>query len=266
MDTHDTDKAIWEKIQSGFAMPFLPEQVEFRVQGRPNEQGQAAVVAYVDARAVAQRLDDVVGAGAWSFDWEALAIGETGVTIVKGRLTVHGVTKCDVGDAGDTEPTKSSVSDALKRTAVMWGIGRYLYDLPRYYVQTETRGKTTVITKDGLAGLRAKLAGLSKSATSVATQAAHPAQAAEHELSAPPARGLSADEEFDQLGGGRQALAAMPATALPAGYALCPQGCGVAVKEFISRTKMDAAGQPSHYFREKDGGFHDCPMRVRATA
>jgi hypothetical protein len=39
------------------------------------------------------------------------------------------VYKSDTGSAGDIEAEKSVVSDAFKRAAVKWGIGRFLYDL-----------------------------------------------------------------------------------------------------------------------------------------
>ena len=47
-------------------------------------------------------------------------------------LTRHGVTREDIGEAteGDLGTLKAASSDALKRCAVHFGVGRYLYDLP----------------------------------------------------------------------------------------------------------------------------------------
>jgi hypothetical protein len=54
--------------------------------------------------------------------------------MVRCKLTVMGVTKEDAGEASqEDEPLKSAVSDALKRAAVHFGIGRYLYYLPRVW-------------------------------------------------------------------------------------------------------------------------------------
>lgn len=89
-------------------------------------------VAYIDARAVQGRLDSVVGPGNWEFDFEVIHADPTGV-MIKGRLEVLGCTKCEMGEhwrAGDkdtVEMGKSAVSDALKRCAVHFGIGRFLY-------------------------------------------------------------------------------------------------------------------------------------------
>lgn len=151
----------WQAIRTALAAPFAPSEVDYRVQGGTFEKSgktYSRVIAYVDARAVMDRLDDVVGPGAWSFAWEPLATANGKVTAAKGSLTVHGIVKQDVGDAGDTEPTKASVSDALKRSAVMWGIARYLYGLGAEWAEVEMRdGKVVGIVKSEIARLRGKL-------------------------------------------------------------------------------------------------------------
>ncbi len=91
------------------------------------------LLAYIDARAVQDRLDAICPDG-WSF--ELSVIGGTATPTVKGRLTVLGVTREEIGEAGEGElgTLKAAASDALKRCAVQFGIGRYLYDLPRQWV------------------------------------------------------------------------------------------------------------------------------------
>ena len=82
--------------------------------------------SYVDARAVAQRLDDVVGPAGWNFTVDVAASD-----VVKGSLSIGGVVREDIGypnSDDDAEPYKSAVSDALKRCAVLFGIGRHLYE------------------------------------------------------------------------------------------------------------------------------------------
>lgn len=152
MDIRDID---WQQLRA----PFLPSDMDFRIQSIHERDGkkQAIVVAYIDARAVQDRLDDVVGPENWSFDWEPLVTGNGTVTVAKGTLTICGVSKSDVGDAGKTEPTKASVSDALKRAAVMWGIGRYIYALDVMFTGVEMRGKNEIIPAEDLKRLRAAL-------------------------------------------------------------------------------------------------------------
>lgn len=147
---------------AALSAPFAPDEVSFRVQSTYERDGKthAVVVAYIDARNVADRLDAECGPDGWSFDWEPVVTGATkkGVNAVlaaKGTLTIAGISKSDVGDAGDTEPTKASVSDALKRAAVLWGIGRYLYDLPFMTATPEKRGQSWVLPRAEEQRLRA---------------------------------------------------------------------------------------------------------------
>jgi hypothetical protein len=86
---------------------------------------------YADARAVAQRLDDVLGITGWNF--ESVVVDPTAKAI-KGTLTIRvdGVasTKEDYGypNGGQSdEPLKEASSDALRRCAALLGVGRSLY-------------------------------------------------------------------------------------------------------------------------------------------
>jgi len=108
------------------AAPFEERDLEFLA--RVVKGDQALAVPYVTAPTVMERLDAAVGFD-WSFEWDVVALAE-GRVAVRGRLTVAGVTRSDAGEAsGEEEPVKSAVSDALKRCAVQFGIGRYLRDV-----------------------------------------------------------------------------------------------------------------------------------------
>lgn len=151
----ETSSIDWERLRA----PFDPAEVDFRIQSKFDRGGKpsAVVVAYIDARTVQDRLDAVVGPQNWAFDWEPVAVVNGTVAAAKGTLTICGVSKSDVGDPGKTEPTKASVSDALKRAAVMWGIGRYLYGLPKLYAEIEKRDAAESITRGDLDRLRGSL-------------------------------------------------------------------------------------------------------------
>jgi hypothetical protein len=145
-----------QELAARLGAPFDPQDVDFRPQGKPNANDQGRVVAYVDARTVQDRLDEVFGPEGWSFSWEPLVITNT-IQVVRGTITAAGVSKSDVGDAGDTEPSKSAVSDAFKRAAVQWGIGRYLYGMGASYVKTKQQGNSWVPADGEVACLRSKL-------------------------------------------------------------------------------------------------------------
>lgn len=126
--------------------PFPPGVEQYRV-GPTWEQGGdrfTRPLAYIDARAVFARLDEAVGHDNWASDIERLG---PGVYIC--RLTVCGVIRADVGQAGDNEgeKEKSGVSDAIKRAAVSFGVGAYLYERDLQPVRLEQRGKDWVLPK-----------------------------------------------------------------------------------------------------------------------
>lgn len=123
------DTEFTREIVEALGAAFPDDEVEFLPRGSYN--GKARALAYIDARSVMRRLDAVVGPQGWSFDFDTLSPDGK---LVKGKLTVLGVTKCDAGEGStEDEPLKSAVSDALKRCAVHFGIGRYLYYLPQVW-------------------------------------------------------------------------------------------------------------------------------------
>lgn len=144
----------WHSVAKELRAPFPPEDVEFLAKGKPGPSGKSQVVAYVDARCVQDRLDAVVGPGAWSFEWQPISLDSKGdVSVAKGTLTIRGVAKSDVGTASNFEASLGAVSHALKRAAVMWGIGRYLYDLEKTWIALDNGH----ISDAALARLRASL-------------------------------------------------------------------------------------------------------------
>ena len=134
----DLTKEILDQLKA----PFPTKAVKWKPQGI--EGGSARALAYVNVRTVMDRLDETVG-GAWEFHW-----APDGKDVI-GVLTVCGVTREDAGlpgqgEAGDTR--KAAVSDALKRAAVMFGIGRYLYRIESRRWPGEMQGKRFVFTPD----------------------------------------------------------------------------------------------------------------------
>lgn len=111
-------------LQAALQEPFGEEDLEWRIQrgGVKNGRPWAMVVPYVAARAVAQRLDDVFGVTGWS---DHYAQGPQGGVMC--TIAVEGCSKSDAAENTEIEPVKGGISDAFKRAAVKFGIGRYLY-------------------------------------------------------------------------------------------------------------------------------------------
>lgn len=105
-----------------------------------NEKG-CTCVCFMDARDVQDVLDTAVGPANWQVTYPL----RNGQTICALSIFTNGqwVTKEDTGTDSDIEPEKGRVSDAFKRAAVAWGIGRFMYRLPVVRVKStkNNRGK-----------------------------------------------------------------------------------------------------------------------------
>lgn len=118
------------KLAGMLGAPFDPSEVKFKPQTVSGNR--ALATPFVDARVVQDRLDDVLGVMGWQDRYESMPDGSV-VCSLSVRLGSEWVTKTDVGgqsgqpDEGDRR--KSAFSDALKRAAVKFGVGRYLYRL-----------------------------------------------------------------------------------------------------------------------------------------
>ena len=134
-------------VTSALSAPFNPREVKFKPQSVKGNR--ALAMAYIDARLVQDRLDDVLGVEGWQDEYQLLPDGSV---VCKLTLNLGGrwVTKMDVGspseqpDGGDR--LKAAFSDALKRAAVKFGIGRYLYRLPAQWCDYDPMKKQLVGT------------------------------------------------------------------------------------------------------------------------
>ncbi|GAA0508672.1 hypothetical protein GCM10008937_15640 [Deinococcus depolymerans] len=134
-------------VQQRLQAPFPAHMVNWKTVTLSKDRSRALLLAHIDARAVQDRLDAICPDG-WTFSVEV--IPGTPVPTVKGRLTVLGVTREDIGQApdGDLSTLKAASSDALKRCAVHFGIGRYLYDLPRCWVDWDDTKRQPITTPE----------------------------------------------------------------------------------------------------------------------
>lgn len=126
---------------------FDPSEVKWKpamVKG-----DRCLAMPYVDARLVMDRLDSVVGVMGWK---DAYRILKDGCVVCKLSIQIGDkwISKSDVGspseqgDFGDRR--KAAFSDALKRAAVKFGIGRYLYSMPSQWVDYDAQKKRMVRT------------------------------------------------------------------------------------------------------------------------
>jgi hypothetical protein len=132
---------LTKDIVNKLSAPFPENELRVRVGATSENTGKALAIPYIDARCVMDRLDDVVGPANWSYEYQWI-ITASGHIAADGKLTVMGVTRCDCGEAdAEGEPYKAAVSDTLKRCAVGFGIGRYLYSMPKEWFPFKTVGR-----------------------------------------------------------------------------------------------------------------------------
>lgn len=139
------------------AKPFPAEDIEWRI-GRCDSNSKgiwATCLAYVSARAIMNRLDEVCGPENWTVDYRIIPASdrvEPGVIARIGiRIGDQWIYKEDGAEQTDIEPFKGGISGALKRAGSAWGIGRYLYELDSGFAEiseTKQKGWNYAQTKD----------------------------------------------------------------------------------------------------------------------
>ena len=142
--------------------PFAASDIEWRVAraGTGNRGIWCRVLCYITARAIQQRLDDVVGPENWRLE-EPRVIEVNGKSAFACGLSIRTGTdewtaKWDVAEPTQVEPVKGGWSSAVKRAGAAWGIGRYLYHLDETYADVKdtdpgVRGWHWAKLKDGQA-------------------------------------------------------------------------------------------------------------------
>jgi len=110
--------------------PFPVDAIHWRAQlvAERNNAFSGLALAYLDARDVQDRLDVVCGPENWQDSYEETAKGRL-LCKLSIRIAGEWITKSDGSGDSDIEGEKGAISGALKRAAVRWGIGRYLYDV-----------------------------------------------------------------------------------------------------------------------------------------
>lgn len=109
--------------------PFPPEAIHWRAQiATERNGGSALALAYLDARDVMDRLDQVCGPENWQDYYDETAKGRV-ICRLSIRVGEEWIAKSDGSGDSDIEGDKGAISGAFKRAAVKLGIGRYLYDV-----------------------------------------------------------------------------------------------------------------------------------------
>ncbi|MCM3393263.1 Rad52/Rad22 family DNA repair protein [Cytobacillus oceanisediminis] len=124
-----------EEVMQKLQAPFPSKDIEWRVSrsGQSNGKKYAFVLAYVTNRAIQNRLDEVFGPAGWQNDFSDFMQGV--LCTISCYVDGEWIKKSDGAEQTQFESLKGGLSSAMKRAAVQWGIGRYLYRLEENYVQ-----------------------------------------------------------------------------------------------------------------------------------
>jgi hypothetical protein len=192
--------------------PFPKDKIGIKVATISKQGDKAMLVPYLQHTYVADRIEEVDPS--WSSAIISETYGQKGCATSM-ALTIKGVTRANVGE-GD-EP-KGAASDALKRCAMLFGIGRDFYDSGRSWVPyDEGRDKFRTWTYDDYEK------GLRHGEQGVPTAEGTQARAATQNGQAFRATQLNPPKPQGQAAARGSAPASAPTGATPIGHGLPPR-------------------------------------------
>ena len=140
-------KADWLEL---LAEPFEVHKIKWRVtRKKKDDDTRGCVIPYVDARDVMQRLDDVLSPINWQSEYAPGGDGRLtcSISIATGGGWIQksdGAGGREASKTGkglsESEANKADYSEAFKRTAVCWKVGRYFYLVPEQWVDLDQWG------------------------------------------------------------------------------------------------------------------------------
>jgi hypothetical protein len=154
------NKERFQEIKQRLIEPFDPEEIKWRVtatstiQTKHGPQKRGQLIAYADQRAYTDRLNSVFGEWGWTRDYDVQVAqnferrtasdkSQSAVAakvVVVSRVTIHGLgTHTGVGEewADDENAATRAEAQAFKRACACFGLGRYLYDLDKTWVDLD---------------------------------------------------------------------------------------------------------------------------------
>jgi len=116
----------------------LKKEIPFKWRVQNSGEYGATCVAYIDSRDVQNVLDEEAGPTNWQVTFQEIKgvlFCSIGIKDENGAY----VWKTDCGTESNVEKQKGEASDAFKRAAVMWSVGRFLYSKKVVKLPTKER-------------------------------------------------------------------------------------------------------------------------------
>lgn len=121
--------------------PFNPKVLHWRVGATTKDKDKGIALAYLNSRDVMKRLDDVCGDN-WQVEYPFEGCCRIGI-----KIDNEWAWRSNGAGETDVEGEKGQYSDAFKRAAVLWGVGRYLYYLENIWMPIKQQGRSYVLAK-----------------------------------------------------------------------------------------------------------------------
>lgn len=126
--------------------PFRKEELEFRVGATNNDKSMGLALAYVQVRAIQNRLDELFGVDGWTVSYKEISAGF--ICSLSIKINDRWVTKEDGAGMTEYESVKGGISNAFKRVASSgFGIGRYLYNAKKNWYPIKQQGRGYIFTE-----------------------------------------------------------------------------------------------------------------------
>ena len=135
------------EIMQQLQAPFKPCEIEWRVGATNQQKDKGLALAYVTNRAIQDRLDNLFGPFGWRNEYREWKKDSQLCGISIKAEDGEWITKWDGASDSNMEATKGGLSDAMKRAAYQWGIGRYLYKLPAVWMPIKKQGGSYVLAQ-----------------------------------------------------------------------------------------------------------------------
>ncbi|WP_291256243.1 Rad52/Rad22 family DNA repair protein [Fusobacterium sp.] len=135
-----------DKLLEKLREPFAREELEFRVGAISREKMEGLALAYVQARAIQNRLDEIFGIDGWTVTYKEVSAGF--ICSLSIKINDRWITKEDGASMTEYESIKGGISNAFKRVASSgFGIGRYLYKAKNkwYPIRQQGKGYTFIV-------------------------------------------------------------------------------------------------------------------------
>jgi len=132
-----------KEIEKKLKEPFKQNEIEWRVQQAGLGAGgkiYCMVLAYIDARAIQNRLDEVFTPFCWEDSYQP--IQNDFICTLTVEVDGKKISKQNGASQTQVEGFKGGVSNSFKRVCASgFGIGRYLYDLDTVFAEVITEQK-----------------------------------------------------------------------------------------------------------------------------